>query len=127
MTKISTTTKVVGAVLGVTAAAAATAAGIYFYGKNGKQHRKDASDWTKKVKKDVINKIAAMENVTEEMYHKIIDGVVAKYKEIESIDPKELVTFGKELKGHWNDISKEALSLGKKPEIKKINTKLSTK
>ena len=56
MGKTSTAGKMAGAV-GIAAGVAAVAAGYYFYGKGGKGHRKEVSDWTKKAKTDMLEKI----------------------------------------------------------------------
>jgi hypothetical protein len=48
-----------------------------------------------------------MKDVDEEMYNKVVDGVMTKYKKIKSIDGGELATISKELKGHWANIKKE--------------------
>ena len=118
--KTSNAGKVAG-VLGLLAGAAvAIAAGYYFYGKGGRQHRKEAAAWTKKAKLEILEKIKQMKDVSQEAYDKVVEGVLAKYKLIKNIDLKELQNFGDELKAHWAEISKEAAKLGNKGRAKKI-------
>lgn len=103
---------------------AALAAGYYFYGKGGKQHRKQASVWSKKAKKEMLQKIKQMKTVTKTAYHTAAGEVLAKYKLAKSIDPKELLSFGQELKAHWAEISKEAAKLTVKGHAKKSSKKI---
>lgn len=123
MKKTSSAGKVAG-VLGLAAGVAAVAAGYYFYGKNGKEHRKQASAWSKKAKMEMLQKIKQMKTVSQAAYHKAVGEVLAKYKQIKNIDPKELQSFGQELKAHWTEISKKAAKLAKKGKAKKPATKI---
>lgn len=124
--KTSNAEKMAGAVGLAAAGVAAVATGYYFYGKGGKAHRKEASAWTKKAKLEMLQRIKQMKVVSGAAYHKAASEVLAKYKQVKNIDPKELQTFGKELKAHWEKISKDASKLSaktlvKKPAVKKIN------
>jgi hypothetical protein len=121
--KTSNAGKVAGAVGLAAAAVAAAATGYYFYGKGGKAHRKEAGEWTKKAKTEVLGKIKQMKDVTQETYNKVVEDVLAKYKKIKSIDLKELQIFGQELKAHWEQISKEAAILSGKGHAKKSSVK----
>jgi uncharacterized protein HemX len=98
------------------AGAAAAAAGYYFYGTQGKAHRKTAAAWTKKAKTEMIKKIKEMKSVSKQNYDKAASEVMAKYKQAKNIDPKELQELGQELKSHWEKISKQVSQLG----IKKV-------
>ncbi len=123
MKKTSGAGKVAG-VLGLAAGVvAAAAAGYYFYGKGGKAHRKQASAWSKSAKLEMLKKIKRMKSVSKAAYHKASDEVMAKYKQVKNIDPKELQLFGRELKAHWAKISKDALKLANKNIIKKPEAK----
>jgi len=121
--KTSNAGKVAGAVGLAAAAVAAVATGYYFYGKGGKAHRKQAGAWSKKAKVEMLQKIKQMKVVTEAAYHKAVAEVLAKYKQVKDIDPKELQTFGQELKAHWAEISKEAVKLSGKGHAKKSSVK----
>jgi hypothetical protein len=127
MTKTSSAEKAAGALSLAAAAVAAVATGYYFYGKGGKAHRKEARDWTKKAKLDMLEKIKQMKDVTKAAYDMAAAEILAKYKQVKNIDPKELQTFGQELKAHWTEISKEAAKLTVKSPVKKIKAKTSIK
>jgi len=108
------------------AAVAAVAAGYYFSGKEGKKHLKQLSGWSKKAKGEMLQKITKMKAVSEQTYNKAAQEVLTKYKQAKNIDPKELQAFGRELKGHWKKIAKEAGRLGaKKSAAKKKSKKLN--
>lgn len=121
--KTSSAGKVAGAVGLAAAGVAAVATGYYFYGKGGKGHRKEVSAWSKKAKLEMLEKIKQMKDVTETAYQNAVGEVVAKYKLVKNIDPKELQTFGQELKAHWTQISKEATKLSNKGGVKQLTTK----
>lgn len=120
MKKTSNAGKVAGALGLAAVAVAAAATGYYFYGKGGKKHRQEANAWTKKAKMEMLGKIKQMKVVTEEAYHKAVGDILAKYKQVKNIDPKELQSFGQELKSHWVKISKDAAKLGSKGNAKKL-------
>ncbi len=123
MTKTSQAGKVAGAIGLAAAGVAAVATGYYFLGKDGKKHRKEATAWSKQAKTEMLRKLKQMKTVSQATYHKATEEVLAKYKQIKNIDPKELQTFGQELKTHWVEISKEAAKLSGKSPIKKPLTK----
>jgi hypothetical protein len=119
MKKTSATGKIAGSLSLAAAGVAAIAAGYYFYGKGGKGHRKEAGNWTKEAKMEILQKIKQMKDVTEAAYQKALNEVLSKYKLVKNIDPAELQNFGKELKAHWEEISKEAAKLTNKGRDKK--------
>lgn len=123
MEKTSIATKAAG-VLGLATGAATVAAGYYFFGKNGKEHRKEAGNWTKKAKMEMLEKIKDMKEVSKDAYHEALEEVLEKYKVLDGIDAKELKSFGQELMDHWEKISKDAGKLGGKGHIKKLEEKI---
>ena len=124
-TQKSNAGKIVAGV-GLTALAAAAAAGYYFAGPNGKKHKKMVSAWSEKAKKDMLAKIKQMKNVTKETYLEASSEILSKYKDIKNIDPSELVELGKELKSHWNNISKDLKKAGSKA-VKTIEKNIPAK
>ncbi len=124
MKKISEAKNMTGGVLGLAAGVAAAAAAYYFFGKNGKAHRTQAKAWSKKAKTEMLQKITQMKSVSKSAYHKAAADVLAKYKQAKNIDPKELETFGRELKAHWEQIAKDAAKLIKKTPSKKLRAKI---
>lgn len=125
--KSSTSGKVAGALGLAAAAVAAVAAGYYFFGKDGKEHRKEAGNWTKKAKMEMLEKIKQMKDVSKDAYQGALEEVLKKYQELKGVDPKELKKFGQELMAHWEKISKDAAKLTVKSPVKKIEAKTSIK
>lgn len=120
----------VGVGVGLTALAAATAAGTYFFGgKKGAKNRAKVSKWADDAKKDVVKQLKGLEKVTKTSYAQAVDAVVAKYKQAKKIDPKELLAVAGELKGHWDAIASEVEAAGKKvvPVVKKAAKKVVKK
>jgi hypothetical protein len=122
--KITSAQKVAGGVLGLAAGASAVTAGFYFFGKDGKGHRKQALAWSKKAKMEILEKIKDMKIVTKSTYQNALDDVLEKYKDLKSIDPKDLKAFGQELMSHWEKISKDAVKLTGKAAVKKSEAKI---
>ncbi|MFA7193677.1 MAG: hypothetical protein WC087_02055 [Candidatus Paceibacterota bacterium] len=107
------------------ALAAAAAAGVYFlYGsKDAKKNRKAIKGWALKAKGEVIEKIEQVKGeLTEENYHKIVDGVVAKYSKVKTVTEEEVQDLLKDMKGHWKNIKKHTVA-AVKPVAKKVAKK----
>lgn len=105
---------------GITALAAAAAAGTYFFaGKRGKENRAKVSKWADTAKKDVVKQLKGMTDVTKSSYNTAVDAVVAQYKKAKNVDPKELIALASELKGHWDNIAGEVSKVAKKVAPKK--------
>ena len=96
---------------GLGVAALAGAAIYYLTGKEGEKRRKNLSSWAKKAEAEVAQKIKGAKSFSKTAYEQAAKEVLAKYKQAKNIDPKELATFGKELKGHWDQIAKGANKL----------------
>lgn len=92
--------------LGLAAGAAAIAGTYYFYGKDGNKHRKTLKSWSVKARGEVMERLESMTDVTRKNYDAVLAEVLGKYKAVKNIDPKELEELTKELKGHWDAISK---------------------
>lgn len=93
------------------AAIAAAAAGTYFFtGKKGAKNRAKVKKWVDDAKNDVVKQIKTMSNVTEKTYNQTVDAAIAKYKNLKDVDKSELLQIAKELKGHWDSISKQLVT-----------------
>jgi hypothetical protein len=101
------------------AAVAAAAGAYYFYGKNGSQHRKQLKGWMVKAQGEVMEKIEGLTDLTENSYYKVVSDVMAKYKNLKTVTPKELDSMAKELKGHWSMIKSQVMSSAKKSNTRK--------
>lgn len=105
---------------GITALAAAAAAGTYFFaGKRGKENRAKVSKWADTAKKDVVKQLKGMKDVTKSSYNSAVDAVVAQYTKAKKVNPKELIALASELKGHWDNIAGEVSKVAKKVAPKK--------
>lgn len=104
----------IGVGAGVAALAAASAAAMYFTGKKGKARRAKVSKWAIDAKKDVIKQLKSAQNVTKKSFESAVDTVMDQYKKAKKVDPGELLALAGELKGHWDNIVKEASTATKK-------------
>ena len=96
----------IAAGVGLAALAAAAAGAYYFNGPDGKKHKKQVKAWSEKAKKEMIAKVKQMKSMSAGAYHQAAAEVLAKYKQAKNVDPAELAALGKELKSHWDGISK---------------------
>lgn len=110
-----------GAVVGIGAGVAALAAASYIlFGKDGKKNRKAIKGWAVKMKGEIIEKLEEAKEITEPVYHNIIDEVKAKYEKVKNIDQKDIDEVTTEIKKHWKTIKKDAMP---KNKIKKVSNK----
>ncbi|MEK7138280.1 MAG: hypothetical protein AAB787_02100 [Patescibacteria group bacterium] len=109
--KKSNVKKAVG--LGILAAAA-VAAGVYFYGKNGKQHRAQVAKLANKAKAEVVSKLKTAKKVNKAIYNKVVSSVMSKYSALKDMDKSEFGAIVSDLRRHWKNIEREL-----KKEVKK--------
>lgn len=113
----------VGLGVGLTAAAVAAAGAYFLYGsKSAAKNRKAVKSWTLKAKAEVLEKLEEAQNMSQEEYLALIDGVAAAYQGVKSASKTDLSTFKKEMKEHWTGIVKE-VAPKKKPAAKKAAPK----
>jgi gas vesicle protein len=108
-----------GAMVAVGAGIAAVAAASYLLlGPSGKENREKMKDWMSSMKEDVIEKMKDVKELTEPVYHKIVDAAVASQVITSKLSREDLMAFADRLKGQW----KEIVASGKKraQEEKKI-------
>ena len=109
-----------GAVAGIGAGVAALSAAAYvLFGPNGKKNQKALRGWTVKMKGEIIEKFEEAKELTEPVYHQIVDGVQAKYAKLKNVDQAELTATVAEIKKHWKSLKKEVVGKKKKVVIKK--------
>lgn len=101
-----------------TSAVALAASSYYFFGPAGKIHRKKAVGWMIKMKGEIIEQIQNAKEISEPIYHNIVDSVLATYVAGGKIAAPELELFAKSLKGQWKNIVK-TLPKPKKAKAKK--------
>ncbi len=115
--------KVVAIGAGVAAMAAAS---YYFFGPSGKQNRKDLKGWMIKMKGEIVDKMEDAQDVTEAVYHKIVDTVAAGYLKGGKAGAAEVGAFVDLLKKQWKAISKTTASKVK-TKAKKVAKKTAKK
>jgi hypothetical protein len=110
----------VKAALGIGAGVAAISAAAYvLFGPEGKKNRKIIRGWSVKMKGEIIEKFENAKELTEPVYHQIVDAAQAKYAKLKNVDQEELVKVVSEIKKHWKSLKKDALA--KKPKtVKKV-------
>jgi gas vesicle protein len=105
------------AAIGIGAGVAVLSAAAYMlFGPEGKKNRKVIKGWSVKMKGEIIEKFEEAKELTEPVYHQIVDAAKAKYSKVKNIDPKELEMVVSEIKKNWNALKKEVV--GKKPAKK---------
>ena len=96
-------------IIGIGAGVAALSAAAYvLFGPNGKKNQKAIKGWTIKMKGEIIEKFENAKELTEPVYHNIIDNIQTKYAKLKNVDPKELENVITEIKKHWKTLQKEA-------------------
>jgi hypothetical protein len=99
--------KKIGVTVGIAAAAAAAAAGAYFlYGKDGAKNRRKVKGWMLKARGEVLERMEALDQISQDKYHQIVDSVIRGYKSAKDASPAELAAAAAELKSHWGSIQR---------------------
>jgi gas vesicle protein len=110
---------VVGKLVALGASVAALgAATYYFFGPEGKKHQKNFKGWMIKMKADIVEKIEDAGEVTETVYHKIIDEVSAAYAKTGKVSKEEIALYADVLKKQWSNVVKST----KKPVKRAVKT-----
>ena len=85
--------------------ASLAAIAYFFLGSKGRKNQEHAKSWAIKMKGDVIEKLEQASEISEPIYHEIIDSVAAKYEKELKSSPKEIRVLAQDLKKHWQNIS----------------------
>lgn len=108
-----------GEVVGIGATVAALGAAAYvLFGPDAKKNKKKIKGWAIKMKGEIIEKLEEAKEISEPVYHNIIDKVSTKYSKIKNIDPAELEDAVAEVKKHWKAMMKDAKPKAKKKAVK---------
>jgi len=109
-----------GEMVGIGATVAALGAAAYvMFGPDAKKNKKAIRGWAIKMKGEIIEKLEDAKEITEPVYHNIIDSVSAKYSKIKKVDPKELELAVLDVKKHWKTMIKDAKPKKKVKKAKK--------
>ena len=108
-----------GEVVGIGATVAALGAAAYImFGPDAKKNKKAIKGWAIKMKGEIIEKLEEAKEITEPVYHKVIDEISAKYAKVKKVDPKELELAILDVKKHWKTMMKDM-----KPKKKIVSKK----
>ena len=102
------------AVIGGIAAAAAVGGYFLYNNKDAQKKVKAVKGWVLKAKGEVLEKVEKLKEVNQDLYHKAIDAVLAKYQSLSHIDTTEVAKVAKELKSHWKAVQSELSQSSKK-------------
>ncbi|MDO8524643.1 MAG: hypothetical protein Q7R99_03370 [bacterium] len=113
-----------GAILGASLAGLAATA-YFFFGPKGKTNQKHAKAWAIKMKGDVIEKLETASEVSEAVYHDIIDSVAGEYEKGMKASHEEISELASGLKKHWKTLtgSKKAVKRKAVKGVKKMAKK----
>lgn len=99
-------------------------AGAYFLlSPKTKKYRQHAKSWAIKMKGEVVEKLEMAKEITEPIYHEIIDTVAKDYKKAKRVAGPEIDAIATDLKKHWKSVSK--LAIKAKQEISKDAAKIT--
>lgn len=105
MTKKKTNSNAVKLTLAGASLAGLAATAYFFLGPKGKKHQKNAKAWAIKMKGDVVEKLEQAREITEPVYHEIIDSVSNDYAKGMKAGKLEIEELAADLKKHWKTIS----------------------
>jgi hypothetical protein len=98
--------------LGLAAIVAAAAGAYYLYGNDkGTQRRRKLKSWALRMKADVMEQIEELRDVNEEAYHKVVDGIADKYRQLKNVDPADVAELAARMRMHWKDIQRDISSV----------------
>ncbi|MEK7646459.1 MAG: hypothetical protein AAB381_02080 [Patescibacteria group bacterium] len=90
----------------VGAAVAGLAATAYFFlSPKSKQHRAHAKAWSIRMKADVIEKLEQARELSEPMYHQLIDTIATEYATGQKAGTTEIKALAQDLKKQWKKVS----------------------
>ncbi|KKU80602.1 MAG: hypothetical protein UY07_C0039G0005 [Parcubacteria group bacterium GW2011_GWA1_47_8] len=88
--------------------AALTAAAYVMFGPEGKKNRKKITGWAVKMKGEIIEKLESAKEITEPVYHQIVNTVAAKYGKLKNINQEDLENTVEEIRKQWKHMAKAA-------------------
>jgi hypothetical protein len=111
----------------VGAGIAAVAAGAYFFfGPDGKKHQKKMRGWMVRMKGDVLERLEEAQEVSEPIYHEIVDTVAKTYEVAGKIPHEEILGLASDLKKQWRTIKRTAFAPKKQGQKKTTTSRSKT-
>jgi hypothetical protein len=116
-----------GAIIGISAGVAASAAAAYFFfGPEGQKNRKKLQGWMIKMKGEIVEKMESAKDLTEEAYHRIVDSVAASYEK-KGVSPEMVQMLAASLKKQWKGFTGSGKKSASKKSAKKAPVKKAAK
>lgn len=81
--------------------------------KEQKRAETKIKNWMRDMQKEVAGRAKTIKDLSQDKYENIVDEVAPKYEALRDVSATEIETFARELKAHWNNISKAAAKSGK--------------
>lgn len=91
-----------------TGIAALSAAAYVLFGPEGKKNRKVIRGWAIKMKGEVIEKLENAKEISEPIYHDIVNKVSEKYAKVKNVNPEELTKAVEDLRKQWKNMVRDA-------------------
>jgi hypothetical protein len=97
----------VGKKVAIGAGLAAVGAGAYYLlGPDAKVHQKKAADLLAKMKKEVQSEVKKAKEISDPVYHKVVDAISENYAKQYKAHEKEIKAFAKKLKSEWKNVKR---------------------
>ena len=91
--------------VGLTTAAVAAAGAYFLYGsKEAPENRKKVKSGILRAKAEVLETLENAQEITEEEFHDLVNGVVDTYSSVKSLSKKDLSEFKKEMTENWQEL-----------------------
>lgn len=85
-------------------AALGLALGLFLQSRKGKELTKDAQKNAKMLQKQVMKKLANVEDISKEKYEEVVDQVLSFYEKGKDVAKKEMPEVRTYLMGRWKEI-----------------------
>jgi hypothetical protein len=125
--------------VGLTAAAVAAAGAYFLYGsKDAPENRKKVKSGILKAKAEVLEVLENAQEITEDEFKALVDGVATTYSKVQSLSKKDLAEFKTEMADNWQELVASGIAkvltaeqiakkLAKKAPAKKVAKKAPAK
>jgi len=91
--------------VGLTTAAVAAAGAYFLYGsKDAPQTRSKIKSGILRAKAEVLESLENAQEITEDEFHELVDGVVKTYSTVKSLSQKDLKDFKLEMVDNWGEL-----------------------
>lgn len=82
-------------------------AGVLLAPKSGKETRSDIKKVYSRVLVDVRDKLLAVQHISEDMYHEMVDAVVSEYRSAENLTQCQVEEITQILRDKWKEATRE--------------------